>query len=390
MADRKVVNKYYPPDFDPSAVKRIRRPKGEAAAPNEVRLMLPFTICCSKCNEFIYRGKKFNGTKEIVAGETYLGVKIHRFFLKCPMCSNSIQFKTDPKNTDYLMEKGAKRNFEPHKIQREIEENIKNSKFEEEKDAMKKLENKAAATKKEVELEEEIERFKKESEARFARDKENFERGKFESREKSAREAKEEEEDKKLAEEAFKNAKMKNNQQQQSGGEMYEKQRIENNLKKLLEIEINEENENEENQNQNNEEIINEENILKFHSNNEKNGKKKNVSTMENKKIEGEKSLNSSFINSEEFSSDSSAFGFGGTGFFNGIVVKKRKIEESNNSLAMEEKKIKINSEAESVEKVSSESNPSAPVSVSAAVPPPTASLSSLMAGYSDSDEEEN
>lgn len=63
--------------------------------------------------EFIYKGKKFNARKETAQGETYFGIKIFRFYIKCPRCSNEITFKTDPKNTDYVAEHGAQRNFEP-------------------------------------------------------------------------------------------------------------------------------------------------------------------------------------------------------------------------------------------------------------------------------------
>ena len=31
----------------------------------EVRIMIPFTMCCLTCKEFSYRGKKFNSKKEI-------------------------------------------------------------------------------------------------------------------------------------------------------------------------------------------------------------------------------------------------------------------------------------------------------------------------------------
>lgn len=41
-----------------------------------------------------------------------VGIRIHRFYIKCSVCSAEITFRTDPKNTDYALESGATRNFE--------------------------------------------------------------------------------------------------------------------------------------------------------------------------------------------------------------------------------------------------------------------------------------
>lgn len=115
MAERKVLNKYIPPNFNPNSL--VRQP-GDAAPrkksdQKKVRLMAPFSMQCNTCGEFIYKGKKFNARKEDAADEFYLGIKIFRFYIRCPVCASEITFKTDPKNTDYVAEHGAQRNFEP-------------------------------------------------------------------------------------------------------------------------------------------------------------------------------------------------------------------------------------------------------------------------------------
>ncbi|KGO63557.1 CWC16 protein [Penicillium italicum] len=115
MAERKVLSKYYPPDFDPSAIegksKRSRKDgKAEQKLPAS-RLMTPFSMQCTHCGEFIPKGRKFNARKEI-ADEKYLSISIFRFYIRCSRCSGEITFRTDPKNNDYQCERGAKRNFE--------------------------------------------------------------------------------------------------------------------------------------------------------------------------------------------------------------------------------------------------------------------------------------
>ena len=52
------------------------------------------------------------GTQDVV-GEDYLGIRIFRFYFHCKNCGAEISMKTDPKNSDYAMEQGATRNYEP-------------------------------------------------------------------------------------------------------------------------------------------------------------------------------------------------------------------------------------------------------------------------------------
>ncbi|CAF5191672.1 unnamed protein product, partial [Rotaria magnacalcarata] len=109
MSERKVLNKYYPPDFDPSKLPRAKRSKNRQFT---IRLMAPCNMRCKTCGEYIYKGKKFNARKEDVMGDSYLGIQIYRFYIKCTKCLREITFKTDPANGDYELEHGAMRNFE--------------------------------------------------------------------------------------------------------------------------------------------------------------------------------------------------------------------------------------------------------------------------------------
>ncbi|KAL9103082.1 MAG: hypothetical protein Q9163_001849 [Psora crenata] len=113
MSERKVLTKYYPPDFDPSKIARARKAPGPSGPKTQtVRLMAPFSMKCTQCGEYIYRGRKFNARKE-TTDEKYYAITIYRFYIRCTRCSAEITFKTDPQNMDYTCEKGAKRNFEP-------------------------------------------------------------------------------------------------------------------------------------------------------------------------------------------------------------------------------------------------------------------------------------
>lgn len=135
MAERKVLSKYYPPDFDPSAIasssKRSRKDGKSESKLSASRLMTPFSMKCTHCGEFIPKGRKFNARKQTL-DERYLSIPIYRFHIRCTRCSGEITFRTDPKSkfeynatttsvykklttlldNDYQCEHGAKRNFE--------------------------------------------------------------------------------------------------------------------------------------------------------------------------------------------------------------------------------------------------------------------------------------
>ncbi|KAK9457358.1 CWC16 protein, partial [Dipodascopsis uninucleata] len=154
MAERKIINKYYPPNFDPSKIVRHKARKSDGPSKLQtVRLMAPFSMRCLTCGEYIYKGKKFNARKENT-GEKYLGISVLRFYIRCTRCSSEITFKTDPKNSDYAAERGAARNFEPWREQNDaeetVEERLERLEREEQEDAMAELESKVLDSKREI------------------------------------------------------------------------------------------------------------------------------------------------------------------------------------------------------------------------------------------------
>lgn len=75
--------------------------------------MLPMSIQCSACGDYMFQGTKCNSRKELCYDEFYLGINVYRIYLHCKSCYAEITIKTDPKNCDYIVEKGATRHFEP-------------------------------------------------------------------------------------------------------------------------------------------------------------------------------------------------------------------------------------------------------------------------------------
>lgn len=153
MAERKVLNKYYPPDFDPSKLIRLnKQPKDKPSGGYVVRMMLPMSVRCSTCGEFLYIGTKFNMRKENLT-EYYLGIQIFRFYFKCTRCSAEITMKTDPKNSDYICERGATRNYDSRRDAEAAFVAYKKKRLQEEEgDAMKSLENKTFDSKREMDI----------------------------------------------------------------------------------------------------------------------------------------------------------------------------------------------------------------------------------------------
>lgn len=153
MAERKVLNKYYPPDYDPSKVPRVRRKNKQ----NDVRIMAPFNLKCNTCGNYIANATKFNAKKETVEDETYNSVMIYRFYIKCPRCMATIIFRTNPKEQGYEVEHGATENFMALKMaERQAREEAEAEEEEEKINPMKHLENRTKASKRQMEASEQI------------------------------------------------------------------------------------------------------------------------------------------------------------------------------------------------------------------------------------------
>ena len=151
MAERKVQNKYISPYFNHEKLVKLRRQKEKQ---DNVRMMLPFSIKCDTCGNYLHVATKLNMRKETCT-ENYLGIEIYRFYMKCNTCYREITMKTDPRNHDYVLEKGAVRLYESWKDGRAAEELLRELRQnEEEGNLMKSLENRTYDARRDLEISE--------------------------------------------------------------------------------------------------------------------------------------------------------------------------------------------------------------------------------------------
>jgi len=193
MSERKVLNKYYPPDYDPAKIPRLKRPKDRQYV---IRVMAPFNLRCKTCGNYIYKGTKFNARQETVQDKDYLGLRIYRFYIKCTKCVAEITFLTDPANQDYEIEHGATRNFEAEKLLDEQQKREEAKRLEDESNPMKMLEIRTRDSKREMEMLEVLEELKEQNDKREYLDINSILKEKLESEEERLiREKKEDEEE---------------------------------------------------------------------------------------------------------------------------------------------------------------------------------------------------
>lgn len=116
MAERKATNKYYPPEWDPSkgSINKFQgsHPLRERARKLDqgiliIRFELPFNIWCNGCNNHVGMGVRYNAQKSKVG--MYYTTPLYKFRMKCHLCDNHFEIQNDPKNLDYIILNGAKR-----------------------------------------------------------------------------------------------------------------------------------------------------------------------------------------------------------------------------------------------------------------------------------------
>ncbi|XP_059552559.1 probable splicing factor YJU2B isoform X3 [Myotis daubentonii] len=150
MGERKGVNKYYPPDFNPEKHGSLNRyhnshPLRERARKLSqgiliIRFEMPYNIWCDGCKNHIGMGSSPSGTPNQESGRrwhpsdwraadaslqsgvrynaekkkvgNYYTTPIYRFRMKCHLCINYIEMQTDPANCDYVIVSGAQRKEE--------------------------------------------------------------------------------------------------------------------------------------------------------------------------------------------------------------------------------------------------------------------------------------
>lgn len=138
--------------------KKKKKDKGPPSI--NVRFATPFSVRCLRCGLFIPKHKKFNVRGEQIQDESYLGIKLWRFYYRCPECLQEFTIKTDPKTETYVCERGVKRNFEQWHAERDgVPEDLHPKEEEEETgtNPMEGLEERAAEQQRQMERDDVVE-----------------------------------------------------------------------------------------------------------------------------------------------------------------------------------------------------------------------------------------
>ncbi|CAH0720242.1 unnamed protein product, partial [Brenthis ino] len=72
-----------------------------------IRFEMPYNIWCEGCNNHIGMGVRYNAEKKKIG--MYYSTPVYQFRMKCHLCDNHFEIKTDPGNLDYVIVSGARR-----------------------------------------------------------------------------------------------------------------------------------------------------------------------------------------------------------------------------------------------------------------------------------------
>uniref|UniRef100_A0A915HY51 Coiled-coil domain-containing protein 130 n=1 Tax=Romanomermis culicivorax TaxID=13658 RepID=A0A915HY51_ROMCU len=116
MGERKGQNKYYPPDYDPKK-GGLNKWQGTHALRERarklhmgiliIRFEMPFNVWCDGCGNHVGMGVRYNAEKKKVG--MYYTTPLYEFKMKCHLCTNHFIIRTDPKNFDYELVDGLRR-----------------------------------------------------------------------------------------------------------------------------------------------------------------------------------------------------------------------------------------------------------------------------------------
>ncbi|GAU95173.1 hypothetical protein RvY_06840 [Ramazzottius varieornatus] len=116
MGERKGQNHYYPPDWRPElgGLNKFHGTHALAERASKIhlgiltiRFEMPFNIWCNGCGNHIGMGVRYNAEKRKIG--MYYTTPLWEFRMKCHLCDNYFEFRTDPKNFDYEVFSGAHR-----------------------------------------------------------------------------------------------------------------------------------------------------------------------------------------------------------------------------------------------------------------------------------------
>ncbi|KAF1823688.1 uncharacterized protein K489DRAFT_317752 [Dissoconium aciculare CBS 342.82] len=107
------MGRYVPPDLEgTTSGNKLNKKRAPGTLRKDgtqtVRFEMPFAVWCTKCepHAIIGQGVRFNAIKNKIGN--YYSTPIWSFRMRHPACGGTIELRTDPKNTAYVVTEGGK------------------------------------------------------------------------------------------------------------------------------------------------------------------------------------------------------------------------------------------------------------------------------------------